>query len=427
MKIIHASCGVCREPLKTAFGFKGSALTNLWQIAVRLESESHYAIGLGIQSVLWSDPAVFRQLGEESGNETMFSVTRYALKLLQNATLSSPYEFVERFFSKIFHYAVNATGNSSLSKTFVWNALVPVDFALWQLWAREQQTPHFDSISTLDGERQNALANIPLITYRTQVDEIVHLAKNRTPLLKIKIGSDPGGNGSMEEMLQWDQNRLLEIHRAVDGYSTEWTDCGKILYYLDANGRYDSRDTLLRLLDFADRKQILDRVILLEEPFAEQNPVYVGDLPVCVAADESVHGMDELTERVELGYRALTLKPIAKGLSLSIRMAELARKHRIACFCADLTVNPVMVSWNQCAAARLSRLSGMKVGVLESNGGQNYQNWHTMQTYHPRFGSAFVSPESAVYPLDEEFYQCDGGIWEDSAYYSSLAAQLPVK
>ena len=41
MYIVSTSCGVEKEPLKTAFGFKGNALTCLWQIAARMESEKN--------------------------------------------------------------------------------------------------------------------------------------------------------------------------------------------------------------------------------------------------------------------------------------------------------------------------------------------------------------------------------------------------
>ena len=66
--IKSASCNYEKEPLKGAFGFKGSALTCLWQTVVKLSTEKYDGIGLGVQSVLWSDAAVFRDFGEEKGN-----------------------------------------------------------------------------------------------------------------------------------------------------------------------------------------------------------------------------------------------------------------------------------------------------------------------------------------------------------------------
>ena len=108
-------------------------------------------------------------------------------------------------------------------------------------------------------------------------------------MLKIKIGSDPERDGDANKMLSWDKSRLSLIHELADRYSTEHTDSGKIAYYLDANGRYPDKDTLLRLLDHADKIGALDRIALLEEPFDESNEVDVHDIPLRIAADESAH------------------------------------------------------------------------------------------------------------------------------------------
>ncbi len=48
-----------REPLLSPFGFKGGALTELWQVVVGIETEDgRNAVGVGLQSVLWSDGGV---------------------------------------------------------------------------------------------------------------------------------------------------------------------------------------------------------------------------------------------------------------------------------------------------------------------------------------------------------------------------------
>lgn len=413
-----------KEPLKAAFGFKGNALTCLWQVAVKVSAGEREAVGLGVQSVLWSDARVFRLHGEEQGNALMYQLTKYALSLLRGRTVSTPFRALDMLFEQVYAYAVQLTRLPSLSKTFVLNALVPVDLALWQLWQQENGTPGFDAIWQLPHEKQHSLANIPLITYSTSDSEIEQLARGNTPLLKIKIGADPDKDGSVAKMLAWDQDRLLHIHNIVKAIPTDHSRSGHILYYLDANGRYDSKETLMRLLSFAQARGILERTVLLEEPFPEDSRIYVGDLPVCVAADESVHGMEELRQRHALGYRALALKPIAKGISLSVRMAEFALENGMACFCADLTVNPLMVTWNQCVAARLPKLPGMEVGVVESNGSQNYVNWETMQARHPLAGSAFCRQVNGIYRLDDTFFRCDGGIFRPTDYYQNLSEQV---
>src|SRR5690606_22546683 len=108
-------------------------------------------------------------------------------------------------------------------------------------------------------------------------------------------------------------------------------------YYLDANGRYDSIERVMRLMDHADKIGALDQILLLEEPFPEEVKLDVARLPVIVAADESAHSDHDCLERIALGYRAIALKPIAKTMSMSLKIARLAHEKNVACFCADLT------------------------------------------------------------------------------------------
>ena len=77
--------------------------------------------------------------------------------------------------------------------------------------------------------------------------------------LKIKIGSDPDKDGDLDKMLEWDKQRLSEIHEAVKDIETPYTDTGYVPYYLDANGRYDSKDRLMRFLDHAAQIGIRER------------------------------------------------------------------------------------------------------------------------------------------------------------------------
>lgn len=418
--IESAKCNYEAEPLKGAFGFKGSALTCLWQTVVKLSSKKYDGIGLGVQSVLWSDAAVFHRFGEEKGNRIMFELTEYAVKICKGMEFETPFELIDSIFSSVCEYAKKITSCESLRTTFVLNALVSLDFAAWQLWMKENNKSDFDSICTFDGKRQNKLANIPLITYNTPIQDVVNMGVNGTALFKIKIGSDPLKNNDRDAMLSWDKNRLFEIHNALKGIRTPYTDNGRILYYLDANGRYDTKERLASLLDFAKENDISERIVLLEEPFDENNKLYVGDMPVCIAADESAHSLDDVRERYELGYKALTLKPIAKTLSMTIRMAEFARSKRMYCFCADLTVNPIMISWNQCVASRLNTISKMLIGVMESNGAQNYANWDAMKQYHPMCNEKFTKCENGIYELDNKFYDLSAGILSMPEHFASL-------
>ena len=80
MKIIGTKLNFEREPFKAPFGFKGKYLYSLWQIVVELESKNgNTGLGVGVQSVLWSDSNVFSQFSPEGGNAVMFLLTEYAL------------------------------------------------------------------------------------------------------------------------------------------------------------------------------------------------------------------------------------------------------------------------------------------------------------------------------------------------------------
>jgi len=79
------------------------------------------------------------------------------------------------------------------------------------------------------------------------------------------------------------------------------------------------------------------------------------------------------------------------------------------------------VDFNKNVAARIDPLPGMKIGVLESNGAQNYTNWDILRSYHPMFGNAsFMDPVKGIYEMGDDFYETSGGIFMDSPYYSSL-------
>lgn len=121
-----------------------------------------------------------------------------------------------------------------------------------------------------------------------------------------------------------------------------------------------------------------------------------------------------------MGYRAIALKPVAKTLSMSLKIARLAYERNIPCFCADLTVNPILVDWNKNVAARLAPLPGMKIGVLETNGHQNYKNWDLMKSYHSLAGAPWMETTRGLFHLDDDFYAASGGILEPSRHYLTV-------
>lgn len=421
MKIEKTSFGYENMMLKTPFGFKGSALTGLWQTVACLESKNNFGIGLGVQSVLWSDAEVFVKYGENDGNALMSDITRFALEKALNMDIATPYELFDAIFPSAMEFGKHITNNPALRKTFVLNALVPVDFAAWVLYAREKGINDFGVMTKrLLNEKHDKLACVPIISYNTTVDEIIQMARDGVCLFKIKIGSDPDKDGNLEKMLNWDKHRLSEIHTILKEYNTPYTKSGKPLYYIDANGRYDEKGRLLKFVDYADKIGALDCIAILEEPFTEDNKTRVDDIPICIAADESIHSLSDVKERIELGYNAIALKPIAKTLSLTLGILKYALENNISCFCADLTVNPVMIEWNKNVAARIPLIKGMNIGFIEANGSQNYKDWDIMTTYHPLGNEKFAQSENGIFTLDERFYNTSGGIFETSKHYKDI-------
>lgn len=417
MRIHATEVQVVNEPLVQPFGFKGGALTELWQVTCKLTSDlGHIQCGQGVQSVLWSDASIFNCRGQDEGNRLMLALTQRALDMLHGEQVTAPPDMIKDIIPELWNYGKQITGNSQLRETYILNALTPVDWALWRLYAQAQGCDSFEKlVSPFVNDfsiHQTRMGNIPLITYHTSQDEIETLAEQGRFLFKIKIGSNPGGRNNPEEMLQWDMNRLSQIHQILSAYDTPWTECGYPVYYLDANGRYDSMERLLRLMDYADRIGALERIVLLEEPFPEQHQNSVAQLPVVVAADESAHSAaDAVTLMDDYGFGAITLKPIAKTLSVSLEVLKEAQTRKIPCFCADLTVNPTMVELNKLVAAHLPVLPGLRIGVFESNGSQNYRNWDQMNRANPAQGRPWAEEKNGIYHLCDSYFETDGGIW----------------
>ncbi|HOL22120.1 MAG TPA: L-alanine-DL-glutamate epimerase, partial [bacterium] len=135
MKIKKVNLNFDVEPFKMPLGFKGGYLTGAWQALVCAETENNYGIGIGTQSVLWSDADIFSSHSEAGGNALMFSVTEYAASILKGRDIENPITFLESYLEDIHSYAKKITGKENLRKTFTLNALVALDNALWVLYA----------------------------------------------------------------------------------------------------------------------------------------------------------------------------------------------------------------------------------------------------------------------------------------------------
>jgi L-alanine-DL-glutamate epimerase-like enolase superfamily enzyme len=422
IKIQSVDSNFEREPLIRPFGFKGGYMTEIWQSASLLTSDSGIRkVGLCSQSVLWSDASVFAKYSESGGNALMYAMTEYALSCLQGVTFTNPIELLDEILPAVYAYGKKITNNDRLRETFALNALVGVDNAAWLLFAKENNITSFDDMIPEDyrqvlSNHHPYVASIPLMAYTIPIAEIEQAVNEGYFFMKIKIGQP----GTQEEMLEKDKQRLSAIHNAIGQVSTKYTANGKIPYYFDANGRYEDKETLLKLLDHADKIKALDQIAVIEEPFPENKEIFVGDLGLRIAADESAHTDKDAIKRIQMGYNAIALKAIAKTLSMTMKIAKVAWEQNIPCFCADLTVNPILVEWNKAVACRLAAFPGLDLGLLETNGHQNYKNWKKMVSYHPYPDASWRITRDGLFNLDEDYYEKSGGIFEDSNHYLNL-------
>lgn len=416
-----------REPLVAPFGFKGAFLTEAWQAVAFMESETGCTgLGTATQSPLWSDAAVFLRNPQAAGNALMYLMTEYALQLARQTPFNTPLDLLESILPEVYAYGKTITRNPDLRLTFALNALVAVDNAAWQLYCEQSGITSFDEMVPTDLKpalttKHSQLAVIPLMSYGVSMDAIRAAVDEGFFFLKIKIGSDPDKDGDLDKMVEWDKERLSAIHAMVKDKHCAHTEDGRIPYYLDANGRYDSKDRLMKLLNHAGKIGALERIMIVEEPFPEEYEVDVRDIPASLAADESAHSDKDALARIQMGYGAIALKPIAKTMSMSLRIAKLCHDHSVPAFCADLTVSPVLVDWNKNVAARLAPLPGMKIGVIETNGHQNYCNWEAMQGYHPLGRAPWTQMQDGLFTLGEDFYGSSGGVLEKSEHYLAVS------
>lgn len=422
IRVTAADSNFEREKLIRPFGFKGNYLTELWQVAVRLRSSSGMAAtGLATQSVLYGDAALFAANAEANGNALMYVLSNKALELVKATPFQTPVELLDKILPALAETAMQLTGRQ-VNPNFILNALVSVDNAAWLLYAAENGFSSFDTMLPAAFQpalrhRNEKIAILYQVSYNMPVADIVQAAAAGFFVFKIKTGHP----GTQEEMLRHDMERLSTIHAALKDLRTPHTANGQLLYTMDANARYEKKETLLRYLEHARRIGAFGHILLYEEPLSETNEENVADVGLRVAADDSIHDVQDAITRLEQGYGALVLKGIAKTLSLSLPVARLADERNVPCMCSDLTVNPILVNWHKNLAARLAPFPGIGMGLMETNGDANYCNWDTMK----RYSTAWAAPSGGVFDLDEEFYRRSGGIFEPAAHYEDMFSKHP--
>lgn len=422
IKVIRTDSDFEREKLVRPFGFKGGYLTELWQVASKLESESgHSKIGVATQSVLYGDADLFSSYSESGGNALMYLVVNKALDLIKQTPFTNPVNLLDTIIPELIIQAEQITGRKGLNVNFLYNALVSTDNAAWLLYAAENQYKNFDEMIPEPykkglSHRNDKVAIMYQIPYGMPMQEIKDAAKAGFFVFKIKTGYP----GSQDVMLQNDMERLTQVHNALKGLRTNQTDNGKLIYTMDANARYERKETLMRYLDHAKKIGAFEHILFYEEPLTEQNGEDVSDVGIRIAADESVHNEMDALRRIEQGYGAMVLKGIAKTLSQSMKIANLAAERQIPCLCADLTVNPILIDWNKNLTARLMPFPGIGMGFMETNGDMNYRNWKNMLGYHPLAGASWTQARNGVFELNADYYERSGGIFEPSTHYTDM-------
>jgi len=425
IKIQNVSSNFERENLYP-YRFKGSAVTQLWQTAAWLQSGSGASkIGLGTQSALWSDASVASVHSENGANALMYAMTERAVQMVKGTSFTDPIELQDAILPELYEYGKKITNNPNLRKTFALNALVCVDNAAWLLYAHENNLKTFDEMVPPTyraglSYKHEKVASIPSFPVGTDIEKIKSAADEGYFIMKLKTGS----KGTQKEMLQNDMEFLSAVHKSIGDYETPYTKSGKVPYYIDPNGRYESKDTLLRFLDHAKKIGAFEQIAVIEEPLREIDESYVGDVGVTIAADESAHTVADAIARMEQGYTTIVVKAIAKTLSMTMKIVKAAHEKNVPCFSADLTVNPILVDWNKSVAARLAPLPNVQIGLLETNGHQYYKEWDRLETYHPKAGAQWTKSQNGVYTTGESFYKESGGIFLPSKHYEDLFAEI---
>lgn len=422
IQVVKGDANFKREALANPLGFKGGYLTELWQTAIQLESTSgKTGMGLATQSVLYGDEKVFIEHSEAGGNSLMFSLSDAALELVSNTPFSNPVELLEKILPQVMEEGRRLTGRKDLQQNFVYNSLVSVDNAAWMLYAKENNFTNFDQMIPQPykkalSHKSDKIAIMFSISYGMDLREVQQAVDEGYFIFKIKTGAP----GSQSEMLQKDMDRLTKIHNILKDARTNQTSSGKVLYTMDANARYEKKESLVRYLDHARKIGAFEHILLYEEPLNVDNSENVADVGVPVAADESVFDEESAVRRINQGYGAFVLKGIAKTLSLSMKLARLAYERQIPCLCADLTVNPILLDWHKNLAGRVLPFKELGMGMMETNGASNYKHWQRMQQENPSNGRSWTTVKNGVFELDDEFYRTSGGIFEMAPVYSNL-------
>src|SRR5690606_9904902 len=194
IKISRVDSNFEREPL-FPYRVKGSAISESWQAVAYVESESGIGkVGLGTQGTLWSDSKVFFDHSTNGGNALMYAMTERALQMIKGSSFTDPVSLLDELLPEVYEYGKKVTNNPDLKKTFALNALVPVDNAIWLLYASENGMDQFDQMIPEAykpglSHRRDQVASIPSFSVGAKVEDIRKAAEQGYFIMKLKTGS----------------------------------------------------------------------------------------------------------------------------------------------------------------------------------------------------------------------------------------------
>ena len=136
--------------------------------------------------------------------------------------------------------------------------------------------------------------------------------------------------------------------------------------------------------------------------------------------------VEDVYRRAEVGYGAMAVKAAGKTLSLAFDLVEAAVDSGLDCFVADNACVPLLVDWNRNIAARLPKLSGVRGGLMETNGAENYGSaWQRLLDAHPCAGASWLEPRGGAFSLYERFFAGGGGVFSGAQPYAGLFSLSP--
>ena len=106
-------------------------------------------------------------------------------------------------------------------------------------------------------------------------------------------------------------------------------------------------------------------------------------------------------------------------MSLAFQMANASVENAVIPFVADNACVPILVEWNKNISARLPIFPGLKTGMMESNGPQNYAMWPQLVSDYPLSEAHWLMPTSGTFQLNQSYYHHSGGIFIDPLPYIS--------